>query len=344
MAGLSTDRAPIPRFGLIGCGAIGSRLDEDRAEGPSLTHASTLLRSSDARLAAVCDVEPTRLAECVRRRGIEAGFTDYRDMLARIELEGIVLATPPSERLEIIRAALDRDIQLIWCEKPVATSIREAREIERLLVGTDVVFAVNYFRRWSPMMDFLVDLVVEARLGAVQSAVIRYMKGVANNGSHLIDVINALFGLPRSVRAIHRVSDGRDDDDPTLDGVLVYEQDGRDFMVYLLGSDYRFASTLELDFFFEAGRIRVLQSGRAVETYGIGRDLDFPGYQSLVLERRLKDMLALTFERTLAQILSVYRGDEAAPKCTLADGISALVVVDALREAERTGREVLVAR
>lgn len=345
MADPRADPAAVPRFGLIGCGRIGSLYDEESGSGPALSVAAAICRSPGAELAAVCDLDPERARTCARRRNVSAHYTDWSEMLASEALDGVAICTPPALRQDAIEAALAAGVAMIWCEKPVAASLDEARAIGQLIGDSAVVFAVNYLRRWAPVTEHLRTIIAAGDLGAPRSAALLYGGGIANNASHFIDLMARLFGPALAVRAQRTVADGRDAADPTLDAEITCAHGEARFPFYLSGTDHRTLSLCELDLLFTAGRIRLLDWGNVVEIYRAAPNPDAGGYRPPVLDERIEGALDDALERALAQILRVHRGDEEAPLCQVGDGIAALEVVDSLlRSSREDGAAVTVQR
>src|SRR5579862_3775183 len=86
----------------------------------------------DVEIVAVADVSEAR-RELARRHfpGVRV-YADHRALLAaeHEEVDFCDVATPPSDHAEVTHAALDRGLHVL-CEKPLATSIDEARGMLR---------------------------------------------------------------------------------------------------------------------------------------------------------------------------------------------------------------------
>ena len=65
----------VPRVAILGCGRIGSRLDEEGPQGLVLSHASAFAAIGVTPVA-FCDPDADRLTECGRRRGVERLYRD----------------------------------------------------------------------------------------------------------------------------------------------------------------------------------------------------------------------------------------------------------------------------
>ncbi|MBI4325838.1 MAG: Gfo/Idh/MocA family oxidoreductase [Chloroflexi bacterium] len=100
-------------------------------------HLSTLAGFSDVRCVAVCDVDATRRLHAKKYiedryrqggaayKGCEA-YTNFRELLARQDIDAVVIATPDHwHAIPILEACLaGKDV---YCEKPLTLTIREAQ-------------------------------------------------------------------------------------------------------------------------------------------------------------------------------------------------------------------------
>ena len=90
------------------------------------------------RLLAVCDVDRKHLEEAVAlAKGNVAAYHDFRELLARPDIDVVHIATPPHWHGIISKMAAEAGKD-IWCEKPMTRTIGE---------GIKVVEAVNKYGR-----------------------------------------------------------------------------------------------------------------------------------------------------------------------------------------------------
>ena len=319
----------VSKFGLIGCGQIGSLYDEQTSGGEILSVSIAIQACPDTALIAVCDNDFERAQACAKIRGNAKPYADFDKMFAENKLDGVAICTPPNIRFAAIEAALKAGVKIIWCEKPLADSSEQVDKIKNLLAlpeNKHVVFAVNYLRRWLPSTDKIKHIIETNALGATRSARLTYGKGIANNGSHFIDLMNHFYGQPDGVKVESVINDQREDD-PTLNATLSYAHNGQSFPFHMQGTDYRDHNICELDIIFKLGRIKLLDGGDTVEIYkAVPSDLS--GYTSLMLDQKTENAASGALTLALSQILAVEQGLEPKLKCGLKNGIDAFEVVE----------------
>ena len=204
------------RIGLIGYGGFGRFLHR------------TWEADGGARVTAVASLDD-------RPEGIPC-LTDWRDLLARPDVDLVAVATPPGTHAEMGVAVLEAGKHLL-IEKPVATDLAGA---DRLIAARDrsgKVAAVDFMLRFNPVVEALVAWGASGAFGPLvrvtveneaQDATLpaehwfwdREQSGgiLAEHAVHFLDVVNAVVaaqgGDPASASAegwATRRADGRED-------------------------------------------------------------------------------------------------------------------------------------
>ncbi|MDR2434464.1 MAG: Gfo/Idh/MocA family oxidoreductase [Treponema sp.] len=124
------------RCGVIGLGRLGFR------------HAQNLAgRIENARLTAVSDpLEEARNNFSGRFSGIDV-FADYRDLLARKDIDAVVIASATNTHGRIIMDALKAG-KPVFCEKPVTLDMAEGAQIRNTLAELGGYLMVGFMRRF----------------------------------------------------------------------------------------------------------------------------------------------------------------------------------------------------
>lgn len=79
-----------------------------------------------AEIVAISRRNPGRLAQAQAELNVPAGYSDWREMLDKTELDAVVVSTPPNAHAEPTVARLERGLH-VFVEKPIALSLTDAR-------------------------------------------------------------------------------------------------------------------------------------------------------------------------------------------------------------------------
>jgi predicted dehydrogenase len=93
-----------------------------------VNHIPVLRDLADCEIVAVNRLGAAELAEIQQAFGIERGFEDYREMLASVEMDGVVVSSPHTLHFEHASAALAKNCHVL-VEKPMTTTAGDAREL-----------------------------------------------------------------------------------------------------------------------------------------------------------------------------------------------------------------------
>ena len=152
----------------IGIGLIGMGRQAYHANLPPF------LQSEDCRVLAICDVDAWRLA-----RGVEAadahygakgcaGYRDFRELLARPDIDAVMISTPDHWHVPMALAAVraGKDVAL---EKPITRYIDEGRMLARLVAEKQRVFRVDSEFRSSAHFHKAAELVRNGVIGKLHT-------------------------------------------------------------------------------------------------------------------------------------------------------------------------------
>jgi len=139
---------------VIGCGDVATQ-----------RHLPALAANPEVRLAACCDTDPARAIGAAGRFGADWATTEVDQVLARNDIEAVIVATPPwvSPRLtiEALRAGKD-----VLCEKPMALTLNEARDVRAVEQSTDRFVQIGFVLRHGPLFGALRRWIADDRLGS----------------------------------------------------------------------------------------------------------------------------------------------------------------------------------
>lgn len=130
------------------------------------------LESAHTRVAAVCDVDAWRLdnakADVDKHYGNTdcAAYRDWRELLARTDIDAVMISTPDHWHVPIALAAV-RAGKHVNCEKPLTLSVAEGRILADAARERGVVFRTDTECRSNGHMRHAADLVRNGYLGRI---------------------------------------------------------------------------------------------------------------------------------------------------------------------------------
>ncbi|HET6946407.1 MAG TPA: Gfo/Idh/MocA family oxidoreductase [bacterium] len=130
------------RVGVVGLGQWGRH------------HARIYAGLPEAELVGVADLNKGELRGFVNRYRT-AGFTDYRDLLGKVD--AVSIAAPTALHHEIARAFLTAGVHVL-VEKPMTTTVGEAEELVALAERRDLVLVVGHVERFKPAVRRLMEM------------------------------------------------------------------------------------------------------------------------------------------------------------------------------------------
>jgi len=144
------------------------------------SHLGNCLNRDDIEVLAVCDVDTTRREHAKKRvdtaytakAGADykgcAAYNDFRAVIARQDIDIIIIATPDHWHAYIAIAAV-RAGKDVYCEKPLTYNVHEAVELVKEVRKADRVFQVGSQQRSSKEFRIAAELVRNGVLGRVDS-------------------------------------------------------------------------------------------------------------------------------------------------------------------------------
>jgi predicted dehydrogenase len=134
--------------------------------------------NSNSQVVAVCEVDAQRLAEARELAGIDAGscYKDFRELLARSDIDAVTVVTPDHWHAPICIAAV-RAGKDVYCEKPLTHTILEGRQLVNEVKHYGRVLQTGSQQRSSDNFRKACELVRNGYIGDVKTVIV----GLPNN-------------------------------------------------------------------------------------------------------------------------------------------------------------------
>ncbi len=149
------------KLGIIGLGYIGQ------------IHLRHSLKLVGAQVVAAADVSPKAL-EQAKSYGVKKTYTDYNELLKDPDVEAVLISLPTHLHLKCTQAAAEAH-KAIFLEKPIATSIGEAKEIISYAQNNNVKLMMGYPLRFNKEFERVKEDLDNGLLGDVENAHATYI-------------------------------------------------------------------------------------------------------------------------------------------------------------------------
>ncbi|OLS40970.1 Gfo/Idh/MocA family protein [Bacillus sp. MRMR6] len=142
-------------IGIIGLGAIGQRLINQFREHPQVE------------IAAVCDTLESLAKATANELGKVHFYTDYKNIIADRQVDLVYVAVPPKYHHQIVMDVLKAKKHVL-CEKPLANSLEEAKEMAEAAEKAGVIHSMNFPLNYGQAAAKFAELIGENYTGKLR--------------------------------------------------------------------------------------------------------------------------------------------------------------------------------
>jgi predicted dehydrogenase len=210
--------------------------------------------------------------------GVPVGFRSIEEALSSgLDFDVISVCSPTTCHGRDLEIALRLKPRLIFCEKPLTNSLTESEGFVDECRKSGVHLAVNHSRRFDPDVRKLLIDMKEGRWGRLRSIVGCYNKGILNNGSHFLDLVNLLVG-PMEIIEVGKPIYDFFPTDPTIPVWL----EGADALpIHLVCGHAEDYAIFELQLVFSRGVLTMEEGGMFWRERRVVDSATFEGYRVL---------------------------------------------------------------
>jgi predicted dehydrogenase len=264
---------------IVGCGNIAGQFDRSRSKDElPYTHAGAYTIDGRFNLSACVEPDDKRRADFMAAWRVPFGFRSIEDAVnSGDRFDVISICSPTASHARDLEVAVRAMPKLIFCEKPLATSLADAERLVGECRKNNILLAVNYSRRFDPDVWKLQADIQAGRWGQLRSIVGSYNKGILNNGSHMLDLTHLLVG-PMDIMKVGRPIYDFYPSDPTVPAWL----EGADALSVQLVCGHAVDYALfELQLLFSQGALAMEEGGMFWRERRVVDSATFKGYRVL---------------------------------------------------------------
>ena len=142
------------KIGVVGLGRLGK------------VHAQNIrYKIPGAELTAACSIVPAELEYAKNELGVTDVYTDYKEMLAKADIDAVVIVTTSSEHCWQIEAALDAG-KHVFSEKPLGVDVAQCKQAEAAVERhPELTFMLGFMRRYDKSYSYAKQKIEEGAIG-----------------------------------------------------------------------------------------------------------------------------------------------------------------------------------
>ncbi len=200
------------RVAMIGHGFMGAAHSVGWRQAPA---AFSLPR--DVEMAVLVGRNPRTTADAAAQWGWAETSTDWREVVAREDIDVVDIVTPGDSHAEIAIAALQAGKHVL-CEKPLANSVAEAEAMAAAAAASGTQAMVGFTYRRVPAVTLMRDLIAQGLIGEVRQVRAAYRQdwlvdpqaplvwrlqkehagsgALGDIGAHIVDMTQFVTGQP----------------------------------------------------------------------------------------------------------------------------------------------------
>ena len=349
------------RIALIGAGNIAN------------THLDAYKELPNVEIAAICDINPERLAETQAKYGIKNYYNSVEEMLAaEKDLDGADVCVWNCNHAKCVIAALNAGLHVL-CEKPMAYTAEEAEEMRAVAERVGKALMIGFVTRYDPETLVVKDYIDNGYVGDIYYAKAQYVRRHGNPGGwfankelsgggpvidlgvHVIDRARYLMGrhMPVSVYAATFDKLGRRDNLKTSVGwspkgasaadVCNVEDAGTALIRFDNGSVIQ----LETSYSLNGETVNGLHLYGSKGGFSTGRgelklftEVNDYLVDTVIHKENLKNAKPLFTAEMEAFVNRIIDNDISLDSAD--DGVVVMKMLDAIYESARTGHEVII--
>ena len=208
---------------IIGLGQIGLKYDIELSEDYVLTHSRSVSFHTEFELVGGVDKNKMNREEFVKNY-CKPVYSDTKNAILETKPSMIIISSPTTTHLSILDTIIETSSpKAILCEKPLDSDSKNASEMLKKCSENGIQLFVNYIRRCDPGSLQIKKMIDMGIINKPIKGIVWYSKGLKNNGSHFINLLENWFGECINVKNISKGKNYIDIGDNDYDFTLSFK-------------------------------------------------------------------------------------------------------------------------
>ena len=256
-------------------------------------------------------------------------YSNLTTALNKTKPDIVVIAVPADKHSELLDTTLScRSVKVILCEKPFGMDPEKARDYLKHCDYANIRLFVNYVRRSDPGA---IEVKRRIRSGIIASPLkgtAWYTRGLLNNGSHLINLLEFWLG-PVQQTKITDSSSVCDQHDSEIDVQILFQHG----TVSLRSAWGEFYTHNAIELLSPSGRLRYEQNGDSILWQSAAEEPPFLDQKVLAERTELIDNTMHRYQWAVTDQLANAINGKPHHLCTGADAVNTLEVINGIRDS-----------
>ena len=274
---MRTSQKPLSAV-IIGCGKMGGGAEESWSIEGTFSHAAAYNKHSKFEVIAGVDCQQRNRDNFSKSWQAPHVFCSLENCIeSGLKFDVASVCVPTSQHADILNKLLETDVLAVMCEKPLTDDYTSSKGIADQYQQRGKLLSVNYPKIYFEGVGALKKELDSKYWGEVKTIVGFYNKGIRNNGSHLVNLLQYLLGNIQ-INGVTKSREGFSPHDPTVDAFLQSESG---VPIYLIGGDHKDFDLFEIQLIAEKGVVAIEQSGNRIRRRRTMPHPNATGYKAL---------------------------------------------------------------
>src|SRR5450432_2054847 len=180
-------------------------------QGPENT--KNFLAETECQVVAACDLDANHLQDALNLVNDHyqtkdcKGYHDYRELLARPDIDAVMIAVPDHWH-ELVATEAARRKKDVYGEKPLAKTIAEQQAIVKAVEKNKIIWQTGSWQRSVPTFHKAAEIVRNGLIGTVTHVEVGLPAGHADFSGTGKEALEKLSSLPDKITDLSRVAPG----------------------------------------------------------------------------------------------------------------------------------------